>query len=128
MITLLSKWDQIHEPNNLVENVIKNDGSIYKALAPSLDFTLNNGSLAYVSTIYIFCGDCGPANIEIYTSNMFDKWTLMKEFKCDRSPEHKIVLPGEHAAKFVRILCLNNIRGGNIVSIKRIIIEGIAKD
>ena len=36
-----SKWDAIHEPYNIVENVLKDDESVYKALTPDLDFTLD---------------------------------------------------------------------------------------
>ena len=38
-----SKWDSIHEPYNIVENVLKDDESVYKALTPNLDFTLASG-------------------------------------------------------------------------------------
>jgi hypothetical protein len=38
-----SKWDSINEPYNVVENTLKEDDTVYKALAPDLDFTLNNG-------------------------------------------------------------------------------------
>jgi hypothetical protein len=37
-----SKWDSINEPYNVVENVLRNDESVYKALSPDLDFTLAN--------------------------------------------------------------------------------------
>ena len=39
-----SKWDAIHEPYNVVENVLKDDEKVYKALSPSFDFTVNNGA------------------------------------------------------------------------------------
>lgn len=38
-----SKWDSINEPQNVVENVLKDNDSFYKALTPDLDFTLNGG-------------------------------------------------------------------------------------
>ena len=38
-----SKWDAIHEPYNVVENVLRDDESVYKALTPDLDFTLDKG-------------------------------------------------------------------------------------
>ena len=38
-----SRWDAIHEPHNVVENVTKDDDSVYKALTPDLDFSLDHG-------------------------------------------------------------------------------------
>ena len=38
-----SRWDTIHEPNNVVENVLKDDDSVYKALTPDFDFSLDHG-------------------------------------------------------------------------------------
>ena len=38
-----SKWDSINDPYNVVENILKDDDKIYKALTPELDLTLNNG-------------------------------------------------------------------------------------
>jgi hypothetical protein len=35
-----SKWDSIHEPYNVVENILKDDESVYKALTPDLDLTV----------------------------------------------------------------------------------------
>lgn len=60
-----SKWDSIHEPFNVVENILKDDESVYKALTPDLDFTVANGNTAYVSEVCIMPGDCGPANVEV---------------------------------------------------------------
>jgi len=38
-----SKWDSIHEPYNVVENVLKDDESVYKARTPAVDLTLSGG-------------------------------------------------------------------------------------
>lgn len=123
-----SKWDQMHEPFNVVENVLKDDDSVYKGLNPILDFTLHNGLVCFVSEIRLYPGDCGPANVEIYLSDTFEKWTFVKDYKCTREGEQKMILPGELYGKFLRIKCLNNVRGGNISSIKQIIVIGLAKE
>ncbi len=60
-----SKWDSIHEPFNVVENILKDDESVYKALTPDLDFTVSGTNMAYVSEVIIHPGDCGPANVEV---------------------------------------------------------------
>ena len=38
-----SKWDSINEPYNVVENILKDDNTVYKALTPEIDLTLNHG-------------------------------------------------------------------------------------
>jgi hypothetical protein len=44
----------------VIENVLKDDESVFKALTPSLDFTLANGSICFVSEVLLYPGDCGP--------------------------------------------------------------------
>jgi len=36
-----------------------------------------------------------------------------------------MVIPGEYIAKYLRVRCVNNIRGGNIVSVRFIMIKGL---
>jgi hypothetical protein len=122
-----SKWDSIHEPYNVVENVLKDDESVYKGLTPDLDFTVNTGGLAYIAEVSLWPGDCGPANVELYWSNTSDKWTLAKSFTLTKSGEQKMVLPGEIIAKYMRLRCINNVRGGNLVNIRFIQIKGLSK-
>eukprot|EP00743_Colponemidia_sp_Colp-15_P000897 GILK01000990.1.p1 GENE.GILK01000990.1~~GILK01000990.1.p1 ORF type:complete len:735 (+),score=112.26 GILK01000990.1:55-2205(+) len=123
-----SKWDAVHEPFNVVENVLSDDEQVYRALSPCVDLTLLNGQSCFVASIEVCPGDCGPANIEIFTSNVMDKWTLVKEFKCGRDAQQSVLLPGEQICKYVRIKCLNNIRGGNIVSLRQVRVKGLPKD
>ena len=125
---MASKWDRIHEPYNVIENILKNDNSVYRTLTPNIDLTLNSGGTCFVAELILFSGDCGPADIEVYISNMLDKWTFVKEHRCRRDSETKISLPGEQAAKYLRIKCLNNVRGGNIVSIRHVVVRGLPKD
>ena len=74
----------MHEPYNVVENVLKDDESVYKALTPQLDFTLGQGALCFVSEVVLHPGDCGPAVVEIYVSNTMDKWTFVKQYNCTK--------------------------------------------
>lgn len=122
-----SKWDSIHEPFNVVENILKDDESVYKALTPDLDLTLAGGNPAYIAEVCLNPGDCGPSNVEVYWSNTADKWTLIKQFTCTRSGEQKLVMPGEHIAKYIRIRCLNNVRGGNLVNVRYVVVKGLNK-
>ena len=91
---------------------MRDDASVYKALTPDLDFTLDRGAICYISEILIWPGDSGPNQVEVYVSNTADKWALIKEYVCSRSGSSKLVIPGEYLAKFIRIRCINNIRGG----------------
>lgn len=38
-----------------------------------------------------------------------------------------MVLPGEIITKYIRVRCINNVRGGNLVNIRYIQIKGLAK-
>ena len=118
----------MHEPYNVVENVLKNDNSVYRAVTPCFDFTLNHGGPCFVAEVIIYPGDCGPADIEIYVSSMSEKWSFLKEHRCGREAETRISLPGEQIAKYLRINCLTNVRGGKIVSVRHIVVRGLPKD
>ena len=48
-----SKWDAIHEPYNVVENVLKDDEKVYKSLTPAFDFSVNNGSQCFISNVFV---------------------------------------------------------------------------
>lgn len=77
-----SKWDSIHEPYNVVENVLRDDDTVFKGLQPTLDFTLSAGEICYVAEVLIWPGDSGPLDVEIFVSNLGDRWTFVKEYTC----------------------------------------------
>ena len=122
-----SKWDSIHEPYNVVENILKDDESVYKALTPDLDVTVAQGNLAYISEVAIYPGDCGPQNVELYWSNTADKWTLIKNYTLGKSGAQVLTVPGEHIMKYLRIRCVNNVRGGNLVNVRYVQVKGMTK-
>lgn len=93
---------------------------MYKALTPSFDFTVNNGSQSYVSAILLSPGDCGPQTMEVYLSNHADAWKLVKTFTATKAAIQNLVLPGENIATYVRVRCVNNVRGGNLVNVRYI--------
>lgn len=108
----------------MVENVLKDDDSVYSALQPSLDFTLESGHLCHLSEIQIYPGDVGPAHIEVYFSNVEGGWTLLKEFIVGRERPAKLELSGELKCKFLRLKFLQNTRGGNISATRYIKVLG----
>jgi hypothetical protein len=55
-----SKWQSVHEPFNIVENVLQDDDSVFSALQPNFDFTLEAGTLCSLSEIHVWPGDVGP--------------------------------------------------------------------
>ena len=122
-----TKWDSIHEPFNVVENVLRDDASVYKALSPAIDLTLSGGQFCFVAEALLYPGDTGPASVQCYVSNVPEKWTLVKEYKCSKSEVVRLTLPGEQVAKYFRVKCVNNVKGGNIVSIRYIVVKGIIK-
>lgn len=120
-----SKWDSINEPYNVVENILRDDDTQYKALQPNLDLNLSNSLLCYVAEILIWPGDVGPLTVEVFVSNHQDSWTFVKEYTCARDIQTKLTMPGEYICKFVRVLCKNNTRGGNIVAVRHIKVLGL---
>mgnify|MGYP001626739003 CR=1 FL=1 len=60
-----SRWDTIHEPHNVVENVLKDDDSVYKALTPDFDLSLDHGETCYISEVILWPGDSGPNQVQI---------------------------------------------------------------
>ena len=36
-------------------------------------------------------------------------------------------LPGEHLMKYLRIRCVSNVRGGNLVNVRYIVVKGLTK-
>ncbi|KAL0241421.1 hypothetical protein GEMRC1_006656 [Eukaryota sp. GEM-RC1] len=123
-----SKWDKVHEPWNIVDNVLEDDESVYRTLSPVLDFTLANGSLCFVSEVMFFGGDCGPSRIEVFVAQNFDDWDFVAEFECSRDSCQVIRLPGEQVCRHLRIVCPNNIRGGNIVSVRYVKVKGLPRE
>ena len=122
-----SKWDQIHEPHNVVENILRDDETVYKALTPDLDLTLDKGDLCYISEVLIWPGDGGPSQVQVLVSNNTESWSLVKEFACAREGCSKLVVPSEIHAKHLRIKCVSNSRGGQIVSVRHVIVKGLNK-
>ena len=120
-----SKWDAIHEPYNVVENVLKDDEKVYKALTPTFDFTVNNGTSCFISHVVLSPGDCGPQQMEVYLSNNIDQWQLAKAYTATKSASETLVIPGENMAKYVRVRCVNNVRGGNLVDVRFIQVKGL---
>jgi hypothetical protein len=122
-----SKWDSINEPYNVVENVLRNDESVYKALSPDLDFTLANTKKWFISEVYIHSGDGGPGNVEVYISDIPNSWSLVEAYEWSDDEIQRLTIPGEQIAKFLRIRWLNNNQGGNIVKVRFVEIKGIVK-
>lgn len=127
-----SKWDQVHEPHNVVENVLKDDAQVWKTVSPAVDLTLCREQVCFVAYVTVVAADPAPAAFEVFTSSVPDKWTLLSTFKCDaslpRGAPHRFLMPGEPLCKYLRVVCKNNVRGGNIVSLQRVIVEGLVKD
>ena len=121
-----SRWDTIHEPHNVVENVLKDDDSVYKALTPDFDFSLDHGQSCFVSEIIVWPGDSGPNEVAVLVSNQPEgSWAPVKQYTCNRQGSTRLVIPSEYLSKYLRISCINNIRGGQIVSVRYIMVKGL---
>jgi len=124
-----SKWDQVHEPHNVVENVLKDDqDQAWRSLQPEIDLTCNNHQVCFVSEVVVWPGECGPQDVEVYVSNVPDKWTLINTYKCSRELQQSFMLPGEQLCKYVRLRFPTNVRGGNIVTIQKVRLKGTVRE
>ena len=90
-----SKWDSIHEPYNVVENVLRDDEAEYKASNACLDLTLSGGQHCFISEIYLHSNDSGPGTVEIFTSNVPDRWDLVEAYECSKDEIQWLSMPGE---------------------------------
>jgi len=123
-----SKWDRIHDPDNVVENTLTNDAKVYKVLNPAIDITLSNGAYCFVSEVLVYGGEPYPAKVEVYKSNVPNSWILIKKGDCEPGKEIRLEMPGEQVMKYLRVRFPTNIRGGNIVAIRFISVKGIVKN
>eukprot|EP00762_Andalucia_godoyi_P002754 ANDGO_04511.mRNA.1 Serine/threonine-protein kinase PAK mbt len=135
-----SKWDAVHEPYNVVENVLNDGDAVWKTVSPAVDLTLCRDLLCFVAAVTVESSDPAPATIEVYTSNVPDKWVLITTHKCEypvsgsatsaaeKKWSQRFMLPGEPVCKYLRVVCKNNVRGGNIVAVRRVVVEGLVKD
>lgn len=123
-----SKWDSINDPYNVVDNVLKDDETIYKALTPDIDLTLNHGRKCFVSEILIHAGDGGPASVEVHVSQFPNTWDFVEAYECSDDEIQRLTLPGENNVKYLRIRSLKSNQGGKIVKIRHIEVNGVTKE
>ena len=48
-----------------MENVLRDDSTVFKSLSPDLDFTLDKGDLCYISEVLLWPGDNGPNEVQV---------------------------------------------------------------
>lgn len=58
-------------------------------------------------------------------SNQSDRWTFVKEFSCAREGVSSLKIPGEYISRYLRVRCINNTRGGNIISTRHVKVLGV---
>lgn len=98
-------------------------------LAPANTDSLTlHWKVCFVSEVMIWPGECGPADIEVYVSNVPDKWTLINTYKCTRDAQQTFMLPGEQLCKYVRLRFPSNVRGGNIVTVQKVRLKGTVRE
>jgi len=60
-------------------------------------------------------------------SNSHEKWTFVKQYECSKGETQRLIVPGEHVAKFLRVRCVKNIRGGDIVTVRHVVVKGLVR-
>ena len=123
----ISQFDQTYDPQNLIDNILKKDDSVYKSVSPTIDLMLNDGGYFFFCEVVIQCGNPPPGMIEVYASNT-ENWTLVNCYNMGEGKELTLNIPGEQIAKFLRLRFTKNARGGSLVSIKHIAVKGIKKE
>jgi hypothetical protein len=124
-----SKWDSVHEPHNVVENVLVDDDRVYRTVGPVVDITLCRSLVCFVAYVTVEFGDPVGLHVEVYIGDVPDKYTLVSTHRNDDKLEKlRVLLPGETMGRYLRIVCKNNTRGGNIVAVRRVVVEGLVKD
>lgn len=108
-----------------MENVLKDNETVYKAMNPVLDFTLHHGVMCFVGEIYLSSVEPGPGDIEIYVGKALDRWDLLTVHRCGRELEQRILFKQEVHAKYLRLKCLDNLRGGNLCCIRFVQVFGV---
>jgi len=61
------------EPKNVVENILRDDDSIFKSTNPVFDLKISRGR-SFVGYIHIHPGDTGPKLIQLMVANEVDDW------------------------------------------------------
>lgn len=122
-------------------------------MSPVVDLNLCGHQLCFVSEVHITYGLFIAAEVEVYLTNLLDRWSFIKMFKfsdssfggCNNSiglnsnnninnctiedeRQQRIILPDEQWAKYMRLKFTCNTRGGKLVHLRRIIVKGIPKD
>lgn len=120
-----SKWDSLYEPFNIVENVLKNNDSTYKALNPVLDFTLFKGVLCFIAGLRVESGEPTAGNIEVFTSETLDQWEHLMTHRSSKDAVQVINFNEEIYAKYLRLNFLDNIRGGNLCTVRFVQVIGL---
>jgi hypothetical protein len=95
---------------------------------PLFSLPLPLPKVCFVSAVELYPGDCGPSECEVYVSNVPDKWTLINTYTCTREEKQTFMLPGEQLCKYIRLRFPSNVRGGNIVTINKVRLQGMVRE
>jgi len=109
----------------VIENVLKDNEFTFKGLNPVFDFNLHHGSTCFIAEIKISTGEPSPGDIEIYISQSMEKWEFLRLHSCNKGTEQRILLKEEVYAKYLRLKCLDNIRGGNLCCVRFVKVYGV---
>lgn len=110
-----------------IENVFKNDQSIYRTLSPEFEINLCDGETCHVAEIIIKTDKPKPGEIRVSISNDKTNWMPVAKFTGTGEEVLKYIVPGEQYGKYLKLFFPKNINGSKFVAIKYIIVRGIKK-
>eukprot|EP00767_Chilomastix_cuspidata_P001345 gnl/Chilomastix_cuspidata/1456.p1 GENE.gnl/Chilomastix_cuspidata/1456~~gnl/Chilomastix_cuspidata/1456.p1 ORF type:complete len:803 (-),score=258.30 gnl/Chilomastix_cuspidata/1456:822-3230(-) len=121
-----TRWERTHEADNVVENVLRDDNTVFRRVSPVLDLSVSGARPNFVAGVVLSPGECGPAEMEVHLSRVVGHFSHAGTFRCTREPEQMFRLKGDTTGVMqVRLKFIGNTRGGNIASIRRVKVLGL---
>lgn len=113
-------WEKLHDTQNVVENVLRDDSSVFTRKDACIKTTFNP---SIVTKIKVHPGEPGPLHLDLTIMDRNDKVVFSEAYKMGRNTtEINTSIVDACKASFV---FKDNIRGGSICSIRFIEVIGI---
>lgn len=77
-----SNWEKTHEPENIIDNVLKDDETVWRAISPDIDLELDNGHICFIAHIELRFGDSIPRSLDVFTSDNCEDWFHVATLNC----------------------------------------------
>ena len=127
-----TKWDAIHDPQNVAAVVLQKDSLVWRSVSPRLDLALVGGR----STVYTVsiaagtrAGDCPPRRIVLSSSMHGKRWMPVVTFdwNMEGGSRQTFQIRGDPTeCKFISLKMSENTRGGQMVALRNVEVFGVS--